>query len=280
MAIGWIKMHRKLLEWEWYNDVPVRLTFMHLLLTANWEYTEYKKYPIQRGQCITGTSETPKKIGISKQQFRTAISKLKSTGEITTYSTNKFTVVTLVKYDDYQPNEEESTTKPTRNPTREQHQNNTQPNNTIRSKEDKEIKNIRNNLLSEINISDVEDSEKKYFQIAKSFQQLFIKNLEEKNSTTKDQRKATYKNYVDPIRLMFQRDEVNKDQVTMAYKFLNSPAGEFWKTNILSTKTLRKKISTLVAQANQPLNNKRHGSAEPTINRQSAQTIRQNSEGW
>ena len=118
MAIGWIKMHRKLLDWEWYNDVPVRLTFMHLLLTANWEYTEYKKYPIQRGQCITGTSETPKKIGISKQQFRTAISKLKSTGEITTYSTNKFTVVTLVKYDDYQPNEEEATTKPTRNPTR------------------------------------------------------------------------------------------------------------------------------------------------------------------
>ena len=138
MAIGWIKMHRKLLDWEWYNDVPVRLTFMHLLLTANWEYTEYKKYPIQRGQCITGTSETPKKIGISKQQFRTAISKLKSTGEITTYSTNKFTVVTLVKYDDYQPNEEEATTKPTRNPTREQHQNNTQPNNTLRSKEDKE----------------------------------------------------------------------------------------------------------------------------------------------
>lgn len=39
--------------------------------------------------------------------------KLKSTGEITIKSTNKFSIVTIVKYEDYQSNGKKSTSKST-----------------------------------------------------------------------------------------------------------------------------------------------------------------------
>jgi len=104
---------------------------------------------------------------------------------------------------------------------------------------------INNTLLSEIEISDLEDNVLEYFQIAKAFQQLFIKNLKEKNSPSKIQEQAKFKNYVDPIRLMMENDGVTKEQLTKVFKYLGSNEGEFWKPNILSTKKLREKFSQL-----------------------------------
>jgi len=254
MSIGWIKLHRSLLEWEWYDDVPVRLTFLHLLITANWEDEPFQGRMIKRGQCITGTLETPRKIGVSKQQFRTAIKKLKLTGEITTESTNKNTLVTLVKYEDYQKNEDQPTTNPTTKATSKKHEKNTSPTTSkeVKKKRKEEENKLRNTLLSEINISDVEADYENYFKIAKAFQQLFIKNLEEKNAPTKNQRDAKYGTYVDSIRLMFEKDEITKEQMNKVYKYLEGPEGEFWKPNILSAVKLREKFQVLIAKANQP----------------------------
>ena len=32
---GWIKLHRKFKEWEWYQDENTKSVFIHLLLDAN-----------------------------------------------------------------------------------------------------------------------------------------------------------------------------------------------------------------------------------------------------
>jgi hypothetical protein len=32
---GWIKIHRSILEWEWYEDTNTFRLFMHLILKAN-----------------------------------------------------------------------------------------------------------------------------------------------------------------------------------------------------------------------------------------------------
>ena len=122
---------------------------------------------------------------------------------------------------------------------------------------------LNNSLLSEIKISDdkkfflikdlqieAEQNEIEYFKIAEKFQKLFIKNLKEKKSPTANQEKANFKNYVNPIRLLLENKEATKEQLREAYSFLNSIEGEFWKSNILSTATLRKQIATLIAKKN------------------------------
>ena len=61
---------------------------------------------IKAGQVVIGTNQMAKELGFSRQQIRTAINKLKSTNEITTETTNKYTIVTLVNWEEYQTTEE------------------------------------------------------------------------------------------------------------------------------------------------------------------------------
>jgi len=125
------------------------------------------------------------------------------------------------------------------------------------------LKILNNSLLSEIKISDdkkfflvkdlqFEITEEKllHYKTALGFQKLFIKNLKEKNSPTSQTEKATYKNFVEPIRLIFEKKEATKEQLREAYEYLNSKEGEFWKSNILSTKKLREKLSMMILKKN------------------------------
>ena len=102
---GWIKLNKKILKWGWYSDVNVKITFLHLLLVANYEEGEYLGQKIKRGQAVIGLGVTSKKIGISIQNLRTALEKLEKSGEITRKSTNKFTLVTIENYNKYQGSE-------------------------------------------------------------------------------------------------------------------------------------------------------------------------------
>ena len=105
---GWIKIHRKMTEWEWYNDNNVKILFLHLILTANHKEKQWQGYTILRGQKLTSLEHLSKEINLTVQQTRTALNKLKSTGEITIKTTNKNTLITIEKYNDYQDKNEEN----------------------------------------------------------------------------------------------------------------------------------------------------------------------------
>ena len=131
---GYIKLHRKLLNWEWYKDANTTRVFLHLLLIANYGESRYRGVKIHPGQAVIGRRSLSNALGLSEQQVRTALEHLKSTNEITIKSTNKFSVVTVVNWDLYQCDGEESTNKSTNKSTNDQPTSN----HTIRNKEDKE----------------------------------------------------------------------------------------------------------------------------------------------
>jgi hypothetical protein len=105
---GHIKLDRKILTWEWYKDTNVFRVFTHLLLTANYKEGKWQGNTIGRGQLITGLDKMAESTGLSVMQVRTCFDKLKLTGEITVNVTNKFRLVTIVKYDTYQSYAEQS----------------------------------------------------------------------------------------------------------------------------------------------------------------------------
>lgn len=105
---GWIKIHRKMLNWEWYDDINTKTLFIHLLLTANHKDKKWRGQLIQRGQLITSLEHLSNETKLSVQQIRTSLNKLKSTNEITTKVTNKYTLVNIEKYSDYQICENEN----------------------------------------------------------------------------------------------------------------------------------------------------------------------------
>src|SRR3989304_4704278 len=102
MNIGYIALHRKILDWEWYKNTNVVRVFFHLLIKANFEKKKWMGIEIMRGSFITSYANLSFETGLSIQQVRTAINKLKSTSEITSIATTEYTVITVVNYDEYQ----------------------------------------------------------------------------------------------------------------------------------------------------------------------------------
>lgn len=105
MDEGWIKIHRKLADWGWYKAPNMVHLFVHLLLHANYRESEYFGHKIQRGQVVIGIHSIAEKTGISVQSIRTCLTRLKSTNEITIKTTNKFSIITICNYDEYQRDE-------------------------------------------------------------------------------------------------------------------------------------------------------------------------------
>ena len=108
MESGWIKLNRKMLEWEWYDDINTKVLFLHLLLTANWEEKRWKGVDILPGQLVTSISKLASETGVSERSIRTSLKRLARTGEIDKQVTNKYTLITIVKYRVYQGDAEES----------------------------------------------------------------------------------------------------------------------------------------------------------------------------
>lgn len=99
---GFILLHRKITEWEWYSNPNTFRVFLHCLLMANFTDGRFEGQEIKRGQFVTSLPSLSKQTCLSVQQVRTALDHLKSTGEITDTSTSKYRVITVVKYDNYQ----------------------------------------------------------------------------------------------------------------------------------------------------------------------------------
>jgi hypothetical protein len=99
---SFITVDRKILKWEWYQDVKVFHLFLYFLLRANWQDGRWKGIEVKRGQLITGRLQLSKDTGLSEREIRTCLEKLKTTGEVTIKATSKYSVVTVCKYDVYQ----------------------------------------------------------------------------------------------------------------------------------------------------------------------------------
>jgi hypothetical protein len=99
---GWVKLHRRLMSWAWKSDPNMVALWVDLLVRANHAPRQFQTLTIERGSCVVGLHSLSKSTGISIRGIRTCLTKLKSTNEVTSRSTNKFTIITIVNYSLYQ----------------------------------------------------------------------------------------------------------------------------------------------------------------------------------
>ena len=62
---GFIKISRKILEWEWYTDSNTKIVFLHCLLKANWKDKNWKGETIKRGQFVTSLEKIAQETNLS-----------------------------------------------------------------------------------------------------------------------------------------------------------------------------------------------------------------------
>ena len=136
--IGYIKLHRKLLNWEWIENPNVLSIFVICLLKANHKANTWQGIKVPAGSLITSYEKLSAISGLSVRQVRTALDKLKMTGELTSKSTSRYSMISIKNWELYQINDKRVDKQPDRrvdSPAVSQMTTN---------KNDKEYKNIRN----------------------------------------------------------------------------------------------------------------------------------------
>lgn len=110
---GYIKVYRKMTQWEWYQDPTVSRVYLHLLLSVNHAPGKWRGIEIHPGQHITSYQHLADALGIkSKETISRALKKLEKTGEITTNSNGRYTIITLNNFTRYQNNQTEDEHEP------------------------------------------------------------------------------------------------------------------------------------------------------------------------
>lgn len=238
---GWIKTYRQLVDWEWYQDSQMVHLLIHLIIKANHCDLKWRGATIKRGQLLTSRKKLSVETGISEQSIRTCLERLQSTNEIVIKSTNLNTVITISKYDIYQSNET-NTNQPTNQPSTNQLTNHQPTINQPTNKNNKNYKEYKKIILSEIDSDRFPEIKQEYIDITKAFQKLFRSNLIEAGASTKvvDSAKGAW---IDSVRLMIESDGYSLEDLRQVYQFLQKDA--FWKQNILSTPKLREKMDKL-----------------------------------
>lgn len=101
----WIKLFRKITEWQWYGQPDMMTLFIHLLIHASDADEVRCDIPLKRGQVLTSQARILEKLDIGRGTLRHCLKRLMESGEITLEACNKHTLITIRNYDLYQRRE-------------------------------------------------------------------------------------------------------------------------------------------------------------------------------
>lgn len=105
---GFALLHRKIMDVPFYKDAEAAHLWVHLHLRANHEQTlvstDVGDVICERGEFITGRNTLAMETGLTADRVKSLLRKFQNLGMITTKSNNRFTVLKVVKYDEYQSN--------------------------------------------------------------------------------------------------------------------------------------------------------------------------------
>lgn len=174
MQQGYIKLNRSFSDWGWYKNIPVKVTFIHLLLNAFFSDCEVEGVPIKRGQIVSGRRIIAKETGLSEQEVRTALRKLVGAGELRIQSNRSYSIITVCNYDTYIDDQPTANQRLTNNqPTANQQLTNNQPhnnndNNDKNEKNDNTVKDKTTNVVLKKNKT-LDEREKDFAESLKPY---------------------------------------------------------------------------------------------------------------
>jgi hypothetical protein len=151
-----------MIDWEWFTDPKTAHFWVYLLLRANWRDGRFKGIEVKRGQLLMSLQDMAKETGLSVQNVRTAINRLKSTRQLTCQSTRYGMLISIVKYDNFQILDDDANTQ-TNTPsnkelTRNQHATNTQ---LTTNEEYKEVNKVRREEYKDLKKEDFSNEKSK-----------------------------------------------------------------------------------------------------------------------
>lgn len=150
MQGDYVKLNRNILNWEWWSDIKTCRLFVYCLLKANWKDAKFRGTDVKRGSFVSSVAKMSCETQLSEREIRTALNHLKSTGEVTSKSTSRYTIFTVVNYDLYQESDKQTDRQETNKRQTKDKQETTieeRKNNKNNKKESKEKKNTHGEYM-------------------------------------------------------------------------------------------------------------------------------------
>ena len=104
MADGWIKLHRKMRDWQHYQRPSVRLVFEELLFCANTKVEWFHGIKVNRGETMVSIETICDYTGFSRATVVAALKILEETKEIKRSKCWRGTRTKIINFDKYQDN--------------------------------------------------------------------------------------------------------------------------------------------------------------------------------
>ncbi|MDQ0414196.1 replication protein [Mesobacillus stamsii] len=238
---GYVKLYRKTMDSIiWQDPYYLKLWMYCLMKASHKEHNQLvgnQNIMLKEGEFITGRSSLSDDLNKGmKPNFKQSeiswwryLNNLEKWGMLNIKKTNKYSVVSILKWYEYQETEQQMNNKCT-----------TDEQQLITNKNVKNVKNDKNEKNKKINSRKrVYDVDSIHYQLAdRLFKKILLNNSEYKQ--------PNLQKWADDIRLMMEIDKRNAEQITYVIDW--SQTHQFWKTNILSVSKLRDKYDQLVIQ--------------------------------
>lgn len=237
---GWIKLYRKTRQsFVWTDSDQLKLWIL-LLMKASHSGNRFlfngQEVVVSSGQLVTGAHAlafefnegVPRDNQVTWRKLWRWVKRFENAQMLTIKSTNKYSVISVLHWSEYQLNDNQMTT---------QVQPNDNPVTTIKNAE-----NAKKESSSHKSVNRTYDEQSKELRAATKLWELIQRN----NPKAKQQ---DLQKWADVFRLMHERDNRSwKDIGTLIQWSQND---SFWSANILSANKLRKQFDQLTAKMNQ-----------------------------
>lgn len=108
---GYIKLHRSIVDWSYWNDHNTTRILIYLLVSVNYEQKKWRGIDIKQGELVTSYEKLAIATGLTVSQVRRSLTCLENDKQITRKTTNKMQAITLVKWEELQLEPKKTTGK-------------------------------------------------------------------------------------------------------------------------------------------------------------------------
>lgn len=119
MHRGYVKLWRKSIDAGWLRNHELWVLWTYFLMKATHKQCsviiEGRQVHLQPGQLVVGRNKITREINLSDSIYRNRLNLLKKMGNVTIKPTNKFSIITIAKWADYQSEPIETTSRTTSN---------------------------------------------------------------------------------------------------------------------------------------------------------------------
>lgn len=139
---SWVKVYRKIKEKGWYQNSKYVHLWVHIIFRANHEEKEFMFngaiHKTKRGEFITGRKALSSETGIAESTIEDILKMFENEGQIRQQKNNRFRLITVLNYEKFQANQQQSNNQPTTS---------RQPADTNKNLRIKELKNSIGNFV-------------------------------------------------------------------------------------------------------------------------------------